>query len=669
MKSWEISKFLVASYWLSAGGLAFGGGFEDGLVAYWDFDGDLVDVAGALSRDSKVQDDGQFVDSTSGMISSLGLFKGALSLSGTTDYVWVSPSQDTLRAKDNTVTISAWIKAPLQKGEWGTILSHGEGAQYRMSLENNEPYIHFACGPKIMLRDKDEKKLKVLDNKWHHVVGIAEKGVGSKLYVDGILCVKGDPPALSEIGSRGKTNSLAIGGSIEGWDSRRVWNGLIDDLGIWKRALKEEEVLTLYNKGKGKSIRELVLTKPNKIPFGVTLKGPERAVSGPFRVDINLVSWVRSFPSSALKVSNGTVERVMGSGKNYSVIIHPSGKGMMRISVPLGVLKSEHGGGNRGSKTLNVRFDSKAPPSTNLVDKKKLVPSEVAAVKVKTSASSAPGKAWSYGTVSLLVESGITGTYSSKVMETIAKDFESVINTVSAVTGFKAKIENPHQGKVRVAFRKGLGDPEGEVGKLGMAIPDHQLEELYRSYSKGKREIPQAVFQVIVQNCWNPAFDERIAYQPVKGKKSHDWWMRATARVIAAMYLKDLNISVKEVGDSEIARWAEMQKSYITQTSATWFKNYANSYPTVADGGLLDEFLASFLYEVCQKHGGKDTLEKLFVEIPKLPKLRTYHHRAVARENIAIAFSRAVGKDLSYYLNDKMKWTVSKAKVAAALGN
>jgi general secretion pathway protein G len=82
----------------------------------------------------------------------------------------------------------------------------------------------------------------VEDSSWHHVVCVVT-GTQKLIYVDGVLdnqvswahYLKPDP------------NSLRIGNAI----FNGIFNGSLDEIGIWTRALSPTEVSTLYNSGTG----------------------------------------------------------------------------------------------------------------------------------------------------------------------------------------------------------------------------------------------------------------------------------------------------------------------------------------------------------------------------------------------------------------------------------
>lgn len=79
-------------------------------------------------------------------------------------------------------------------------------------------------------------------NVWRHLVFVY---TGSwKLYVNGVL-------ASSNVGANITFDLSAIGAWTNGGSGLNPWVGAFDEFGIWTRALLQEEITELYNKGNG----------------------------------------------------------------------------------------------------------------------------------------------------------------------------------------------------------------------------------------------------------------------------------------------------------------------------------------------------------------------------------------------------------------------------------
>jgi hypothetical protein len=87
---------------------------------------------------------------------------------------------------------------------------------------------------------------------WRHVVAISEAGVATRLYLDGLLVAVGGPP---DLGSNGLP--MEIGGNPELFDMN--WNGLVDDVAVWNRALTTGELRQIWNAGLGIPMTDLIV--------------------------------------------------------------------------------------------------------------------------------------------------------------------------------------------------------------------------------------------------------------------------------------------------------------------------------------------------------------------------------------------------------------------------
>ena len=224
-----------------------------GLVSYWTFDNTLDDAADGLPTDSAVADNGAFVGEPDVGYSAEGLFGSSLEQNGGTGYVEVQASSDTLRETDNALTVSAWIKVPAFSANWQAVISHGEGNQWRVARRSEESTLAFAGGaPDIPGAGVGPS---VEDGEWHHIVAISDPDLFvTTLYIDGEVIAEGAGPEITDE-HEGIVPNLFIGSNPQ--RPNRAWNGQIDDLALWSRALTDAEVQSIYADG-GTSIADLL---------------------------------------------------------------------------------------------------------------------------------------------------------------------------------------------------------------------------------------------------------------------------------------------------------------------------------------------------------------------------------------------------------------------------
>ena len=220
---------------------------RDGLVSYWSFD--AADVEGNTVKDAMGGNDGKIIGAPKQVA---GKFGQAFKFSGKPDAIDVgSPADGSLDfGDDKDFSMVAWIKvdkAPELDGEQSTIVSKGDGGgnarilwkinttkvSVTISHVEGAPTSHF-------LGAKD-----VTDRKWHHVLFVADRSDGTRLYIDGKFDSEGVKSDEVDITTE---SVMYIGASVRiGKDTRRYFEGLIDELGIYDRALTDDEIERNFN--------------------------------------------------------------------------------------------------------------------------------------------------------------------------------------------------------------------------------------------------------------------------------------------------------------------------------------------------------------------------------------------------------------------------------------
>lgn len=167
--------------------------------------------------------------------SSPGRIGRALKLEGGDDYVEIAGYKGVTGTRPRTV--AAWIKTTIDRGE---IISWGADDYGRMWTFG---FIRGRIGvtPKggyLYINDA------VHDNQWHHLAAVVQKAELPNLYDDVKLYKDG---TLAEIHDIGLLDLWPIetGSKLDVRIGRR-FNGLIDDLRIYDRALSEDEIKVLF---------------------------------------------------------------------------------------------------------------------------------------------------------------------------------------------------------------------------------------------------------------------------------------------------------------------------------------------------------------------------------------------------------------------------------------
>jgi hypothetical protein len=206
---------------------------DDGLVLYLPFS----EGTGTIAHDkSPYGNDGTIYGATW----TNGKYGKALSFDGVDDYV------DTADIDLDYVTVSAWINVSTYQTNWRVIVSKGWisysfGSVYLISIEDK--------GLSFGVRTSGGSTLSATTwvvpilNTWVHVVGTYD-GSTVKLYVNGVL--RASQPGS---GVLNKNNYRWMIGRDPIPGQARYFNGLIDEVRIYNRALSEEEIRAHYLQG------------------------------------------------------------------------------------------------------------------------------------------------------------------------------------------------------------------------------------------------------------------------------------------------------------------------------------------------------------------------------------------------------------------------------------
>ncbi len=202
-----------------------------GPVAWWKFD----ETSGTTASDSSGNNyTGTLVN---GPVWTTGKIGNALSFDGVNDYVSANiPSL-------SSITISAWVRTPIP----GSTLRIIDANWTVPLLRFDNSSVQFIGN--VFLTSNTT----FLANQWYHLVAVGDAN-GHKLYVNGSL---DNSNSTAYTASNG--NPILIGGSLD------LFNGLIDDVRVYNRALSQSEIQTLYNAGAAD-------TAPPAAPTGVAVK-------------------------------------------------------------------------------------------------------------------------------------------------------------------------------------------------------------------------------------------------------------------------------------------------------------------------------------------------------------------------------------------------------------
>jgi hypothetical protein len=208
----------------------------NGLVSWWPFNGNANDESGNVNNGT--------VNGASLTTNRFGSLNKAYNFDGVDDVIIVSDNNE-LRLNTGDFTISLWYKM----NSYGLpdrhfiFKSDGPGSTNKWGFQktavvNGGPSLLFttsgALGIYLVNAPVSE------DFNWHHAV-IVRNGILFNIYEDGILLT-----SVSNIPMQTSTQAIRIGGDeINGGGH---WHhGSLDDIGIWNRALTQQEITALYS--------------------------------------------------------------------------------------------------------------------------------------------------------------------------------------------------------------------------------------------------------------------------------------------------------------------------------------------------------------------------------------------------------------------------------------
>jgi len=228
--------------------VASGQSLNNNLVSYWKLDESSGNPADSVGGYSATNSNVNYV---------AGKINNGASYNGSTSYTEVSSSSGVTFT--NKLTISAWVKPASYVHAYtdrGIVSKNGGGGNDESflltHLGDTSSTVDSWGGFVVIGGNGNEKWIngtsEPVPGNWYHVV-MTYDGSYQKLYVNGvpekIVPLSGNialTPVNMVIGARG----------LSGSTPSRVFNGVIDEVSYWNKALTSSEINYLYNSGNGR---------------------------------------------------------------------------------------------------------------------------------------------------------------------------------------------------------------------------------------------------------------------------------------------------------------------------------------------------------------------------------------------------------------------------------
>jgi hypothetical protein len=163
---------------------------------------------------------------------------GGLKFDGVDDYVRVpiTPSLSTDIENANQITILFWAKANVTNkvllSAWGGYRGYGYYLDQRFYLGDGSVWKYINC--------------PIVDTESWHFYGLTFDGSVRKTYRDGVLYTQVQESFQMRV-SPVSNNQLLIGADNRAATGTYFFNGLIDEVRIYNRALSSDEISRIYN--------------------------------------------------------------------------------------------------------------------------------------------------------------------------------------------------------------------------------------------------------------------------------------------------------------------------------------------------------------------------------------------------------------------------------------
>ncbi|MFA6365397.1 MAG: LamG-like jellyroll fold domain-containing protein [Candidatus Paceibacterota bacterium] len=208
--------------------------FDSGLIGYWHLD----EGTGTSTYDASGSGNtGTLTNNPTWQTSTNCEADGCLSFDGVNQYVSASGVPNLTSA----LTVEAWAKTPIvQDATYDTIVSKFSSGPYNgwfLRRNANSSVVYFT------LYDNGTATASItgptiVANQWTHYAATFD-GTIARIYVNGVLSAS---DLSASIGSA--TTNFVISGN---YGSTENWNGSIDEVRIYNRALSATEILNQYN--------------------------------------------------------------------------------------------------------------------------------------------------------------------------------------------------------------------------------------------------------------------------------------------------------------------------------------------------------------------------------------------------------------------------------------
>lgn len=209
---------------------------SENLVGHWGFD----NVSSNIVTDSSIlSNDGAVANISSSNINVTGVIGDSIYTDGVDDEITMGNIMEYNVPSADSFSISVWLKSDsIMAGTVGQIFrKHDSGTlNYLLKISTGKPQFVMEDGVGTFTVATSYKITD--DNEWHHIVFVINKSDSmGYLYIDKDL---NNSASIAGMGDLIMSNDISMGSG---------WQGHIDELRFYNKALTADEVLSLYKSG------------------------------------------------------------------------------------------------------------------------------------------------------------------------------------------------------------------------------------------------------------------------------------------------------------------------------------------------------------------------------------------------------------------------------------
>ena len=211
-------------------------GVEPTKVGYWRMDDNEPNT---MVLDSSIYNNSGTAQRNTSLLSVAGVVDQALSFDGVGDYIQIADSVSLNPSEE--VTVCGWFYFNDASENVGLIWKDS----YNYALNTYSDGVHFTVWNPANVPSAASFSTSLLESGWNFIAGVFD-GTNSKLYLNGAPI--GSIGASITGGIRDQAGDLYIGQRPDG-NGEEYFDGLIDEVKIFGKALSENEVIELYDEG------------------------------------------------------------------------------------------------------------------------------------------------------------------------------------------------------------------------------------------------------------------------------------------------------------------------------------------------------------------------------------------------------------------------------------